>query len=55
MEREDLNAAFERFVNTGICRDAQQDLRSLIHTAFVAGWCAALNPDRPDSKVHLFR
>lgn len=55
MEKEKLNAAFEKFVNTGICRDAQQDLRSLIHTAFVAGWCAARDPNGPDSEVHLFR
>lgn len=44
MEREELNAAFERFVNTGICREAQRDLRDLIHTAFAAGWCAARYP-----------
>lgn len=55
MEREEMNAAFEKFVNTGICRDAQQDLRSLIHTAFVAGWCAARSPDGPAGELHLFR
>ena len=54
MEREEMNAAFEKFVNTGICRDAQQDLRSLIHTAFVAGWCAARNPEGPACELHLF-
>ena len=55
MERDELNAAFEKFDNTGICRDAQQDLCSLIHTAFVAGWCAARNPDGPAGELHLFR
>ena len=55
MERDELNAAFEKFANTGIFRNAQQDLCSLIHTAFVAGWCAARNPDRPDGELHLFR
>lgn len=55
MEHEGLNAAFEKFVNTGICRDAQQDLRSLIHTAFVAGWCATRSPALPDGETNLLR
>lgn len=49
MERDELNAAFERFVNTGLLSDAQQELRSLLHTAFVAGWCAARSPSGRDA------
>lgn len=44
MEREKLNAAFEQFLDASIYRDVERDLRDLIRTAFVAGWCAAQNP-----------
>lgn len=50
MEREELNAALEKFVNTGLCRDAERDLLDLIHTAFVAGWCAARAPAVPEAE-----
>ena len=50
MERDELNAAFEKFVNTGLCRDAERELHSLIHTAFVAGWCAARAPAVPEAE-----
>lgn len=55
MERDELRDAFEKFVNTDICRDAQQDLLSLIHTAFVAGWCAARSPAPPAGETNLLR
>lgn len=44
-EGKQLSAAFERFIDTGISREAQKDLHALIHTAFVAGWYAARQPD----------
>lgn len=43
-EREKLNAAFESFLDTGVYRDVERELRDLIHAAFVAGWCAAQQP-----------
>lgn len=44
MEREKLSAAFEQSLDTSIYRDVERDLRDLIRTAFVAGWCAARDP-----------
>lgn len=41
MEKEKLTAAFERFLDTGACRDMERELRDLVHAAFVSGWCAA--------------
>lgn len=40
-EGRQLNAAFERFLDTGACRGAERDLRALIRAAFAAGWSSA--------------
>lgn len=50
MEREELNAAFERFLETGACREMEQDLLSLVHSAFVYGWLSAKNPSGSQSE-----
>lgn len=51
MEREELRAAYSEFINTEYCRQSQEELRSLIHTAFVAGWCAGRRFNPPDKKA----
>lgn len=51
MEKEKLNAAFERFLDTGACRDLERELRDMLHAAFVSGWCAARYSIETDKQI----
>lgn len=52
---EELKDAYAKFLETGIYRQADEDLRSLLHTAFVAGWCAARYPAEPANEINPLR
>lgn len=47
MKQTELQAAYAKFLDASVCLKVEEELRSLIHTAFVAGWCAAQNSNRP--------
>lgn len=50
MEREKLNSAFEQFMDTDVCREAEWELHDLLRAAFVAGWRAAQDPFDQDNE-----